>query len=103
MNITFAAPNRKKSSNASPTILFWIIIMGLFMAELLFGTWCRVQCTEAGYAIDKENRNYRGLLSLKKNLEIELTQLKSPARIAKIARMQLGLDIPKSEQIRSMP
>lgn len=77
--------------------------MGIFLAELLFYTWCRIQCTKSGYIIAAEKRNHQELLSLQKNLEIELTQLKSPNRIANIARNQLGLDIPKPEQIRSMP
>lgn len=73
------------------------------MTELLFYTWSRMQCTKAGYAIAEENKRYRELRTLQKELEIELAQLKSPSRIAKIARDQLGLDIPKPEQIRSMP
>jgi cell division protein FtsL len=93
----------KKNSSFYPGTIFWIIIIIVFMSELLFYTWCRVQCTKLGYTIAGENRIYRELSSLQKNLEIELTQLKSPSRIANIARSQLGLDIPKPEQIRSIP
>jgi len=94
---------KKKNKGFYPGTIFWIVIMIVFMSEMLFYTWCRVQCTKLGYTIARENRTYRELSSLQKNLEIELTQLKSPNRIANIARNQLGLDIPKPEQIRSIP
>lgn len=94
---------KKKNSSFYPGTIFWIVVIIVFMSELLFYTWCRVQCTKLGYTIARENRIYRELSSLQKNLEIELTQLKSPNRIANIARSQLGLDIPKPEQIRSIP
>ncbi len=77
--------------------------MGIFLAELMFYTWCRIQCTNTGYAIARENKKNYNHLSLQRNLEIELTQLKSPNRVARIARNQLGLDIAKPEQIRSLP
>lgn len=103
MNKMAMVNKKKKSSNSYPATIFWIVIMGVFTAELLLYTWSRIQCTKTGYAIARETKNYRELLSLQKNLKIELTQLKSPDRIAKIARNQLGLDIPKPKQIRSMP
>lgn len=97
------AGNKKRNNGSPPATIFWIVIMGIFMVELLLYTWSRIQYTNTGYAIAKENKRYNNLLSLQQKLEIELTQLKSPSRIAKIAREQLGLDIPKPEQIRSMP
>ena len=97
-----ASKTEKNNESYLPTI-FWIVIMGLFLTEMLFYTWCRVQCTKTGYAIARENEKNYDFLSLQKNLEIELTQLKSPNRVARIAKNQLGLDIPKPEQIRSLP
>ncbi|MGD9210895.1 MAG: cell division protein FtsL [Desulfobacteraceae bacterium] len=97
-------PNKtKKNGDSYPSTIFWIVIMGLFLTEMLFYTWCRIQCTKTGYAIARENKKNYDFLSLQKNLEIELTQLKSPNRIAQIAKKQLGLDIPKPEQIKSLP
>ena len=95
--------NKKKKSDVYPGTIFWIVIMSVFITELLFYTWCRVQCTKTGYTLTYENKIHRELSSLQKNLEIELAQLKSPNRIAKIAKDQLGLDLPKPEQIRSIP
>jgi cell division protein FtsL len=37
------------------------------------------------------------------NLEIEIARLKSPSRIAKIAKTQLGLVTPTSKQMFLMP
>ena len=95
--------NKKKKSDVYTGTTFWIIIMSVFITELLFYTWCRVQCINTGYTITHANKIHRELSSLHKNLEIELAQLKSPNRIAKIAKDQLGLDLPKPEQIRSIP
>ncbi len=97
------ANKRIKNGNASPPTIFWMVVMAVFLAELLLYTWCRVQSTKIGYNIATEKERHQELLSLQKNLEIELTQLKSPNRIAGIARDQLGLDIPKLNQIRSLP
>jgi cell division protein FtsL len=73
--------------------------MFLFLIELLFYAWVRVQCTNSGYAMAEETKKQQALIALQNNLKIELARLKAPERIARIARNQLGLDVPKSEQI----
>jgi len=42
-------------------------------------------------------------MALQKNLKIEIARLKSPKRITKIATQQLGLIMPKSEQVVIIP
>ena len=103
MNKVLSANKRIKNGSAAPPTIFWIVVMAVFLTELLFYTWCRVQYTKVGYTIAAEKESHQELQSLQKNLEIELTKLKSPNRIASIARNQLGLDIPKPNQIRSLP
>ncbi len=76
-----------------------ILIMALFILELFFYTWCRVQCIGTGYRISQELERQRQLLVFQSRLKIESERLKSPDRIAKIAREKLGLRPPKSEQI----
>ena len=66
-------------------------------------TWCRVQCVRMGYEIAREKNQQRDFLILQKNLKIERTRLKSPERIIKIAKEQLGLTIPSSEQVMVIP
>ena len=82
-------------------ILF--IFMTIFLGELLFFTWCRVQTIGTGYEISKETQRHQDLISFQNNLKIELARLKSPERIAKIAKNQLGLVTPTPEQMMIIP
>lgn len=84
-------------------LVLWGVIGGLFIAELLFYTWSRVQCVQIGYMISKQNRLYEERTTLRNNLRIELARLKSPDRITKIVRRQRGLVMPKSEQTIILP
>lgn len=77
----------------------WILIMFLFIIELLFYAWVRVQCINSGYAMAEETQKQQALIALQNNLKIELARLKAPERIAQIAKNQLGLNVPKHEQI----
>ena len=77
--------------------------MGLFIGELLFYTWCRVQCVQVKYEIAKATQNQQRLIALQDNLKIELANLKSPQRIATIARGQLGLITPTPKQMIPIP
>jgi len=75
----------------------------LFVGELLFYTWCRVQCVRTGYAIAQESRKQKELKTLQNSLKIELARLKAPENIARIARTQLGLSMPDPQQIILVP
>ncbi len=77
--------------------------MGLFIAELLFYTWCRVQSIQVRYEISELGANQERMVRLQDNLKIELARLKSPQRIAKIAKQQLGLVAPTSKQLIIIP
>ncbi len=81
----------------------WLAIMGIFMGQLLFYTWCRVQCIRVGYAISQEAERYQELVSFQNNLKIELARLQSPERIARIAKEHLGLSTPRPEQMVKIP
>jgi len=80
----------------------WIFIMSFFITELLVYTWSRVQCTGVGYEISEQSDKQKELMGVQKNLNIELARLKSPKRIAKIARERLDLSTPSPEQIISI-
>ena len=79
------------------------MMMGLFIGELLFYTWCRVQCVQVKYSISQETERLQHLTTLRDNLKIELAHLKSPHRITIIAQEQLGLVKPKSKQMITIP
>lgn len=83
--------------------LMWVLLLTLFVGELLFYTWCRVQCVQTGYEITRETRKQKELLSLQNSLDIELARLKAPENISRIARNQLALGMPEPQQIVLMP
>ncbi len=80
-----------------------MVIMGFFLVELLFYTWCRVQYTRVGYEISDGMNQQQRLLTLQQNLKIELARLKSPDRIESIARRKLHLTTPTPEQVMVIP
>jgi len=80
-----------------------VLLIFLFVGELFFYTWCRVQCTRMGYAITRSEHEYKKLISMRRNLKIESARLKTPERIAKTARERLGLVMPAPNQMVIMP
>jgi cell division protein FtsL len=96
--------NRRNKKARNPKLLaVSLILMGLFIAELLFYTWCRVQCVQTRYEISELKVSQQRLAAHKDSLKIELARLKSPKRIAKIAKQQLGLIAPTSKQLIIIP
>ncbi len=91
---------KKQKSNL---LGIWIVLLILFIAELLFYTWCRVQCTRLGYEMTKEIEDNRKQMVLQNSLVLELARLKSPERISAIARQQLKLEPPSHEQMMVLP
>ena len=57
---------------------------------------------EVAIALGKEERTFRELTEQRRHLEIEIGMLKDPARIIAIARDQLGMHPPASENIHSL-
>ena len=81
----------------------YALLLALFIGELLFYTWCRVQCVRVGIAIGQENRKVEAMESLQNSLQIELARLKAPERIAHIARNELQLEMPDPRQVVVLP
>lgn len=95
-------PKKRKQRNPKVTMAC-LLLMFAFMAELLFYTWCRVQYVRVKYEITEQTNRIRKLSAMQDNLKIELARLKSPQRIAKIARTQLGLVTPTPKQTIVIP
>ena len=81
----------------------WMTMMFIFIAELLFYTWCRVQNVQHGYEISRQAHSQKQLITYQNNLKIELARLKSPDRIAQIAKNQLGLIMPTTDKTILIP
>jgi len=95
--------NRRLRPQRKTMTGLWIVLMVLFFVEALFYAWCRVQCVNAGYGIDRETRRHQALLKERNTLRIELARLKSPERIETIARTRLGLVMPNAQQTMILP
>ncbi len=93
---------KRKQRNPIVTTIF-LCLMLVFIAELFFYTWCRVQSVRTQYEITRQTSRIRQLAAMQDNLKIEFARLKSPSRIAKIARSQRGLITPTSKQMFFMP
>jgi len=81
----------------------WIILMFFFISELFLYTWSRFQGVGIGYEITKVAIRQKEFVALQNNLDLELASLKSPARIAEIAKTRFGLKMPTSEQTITIP
>ena len=93
---------KRKQRNPKLTVIF-LCLMFVFIAELFFYTWCRVQSVRIKYEITEQTSRIRQLSAMQDNLKIEFARLKSPSRIAKIAKTQLGLITPTSKQMILIP
>ncbi len=93
---------KKKIQNRKMAILY-LGLMFVFIVELLFYTYCRMQSTHVSGDISRETIRNRELVSMRDSLKVELARLKSPQRIAKIAAEQFGLVLPNSNQIIVLP
>ena len=98
-----STPKTLKNIRKPNATVILIIFMTIFLTELLFFTWCRVQTIGAGYEISRETQRHQDLINFQNNLKVELARLKSPERIAKIAKNQLGLITPTREQMIIIP
>jgi hypothetical protein len=85
------------------TAAIWIVVLSVFMGELLFYTWCRVQFVQTGYAIANEARKHQELQVLQNSLKIELARLKTPENISRVIHRQMDLVMPNSQQIIVVP
>ncbi|MFO7494526.1 MAG: septum formation initiator family protein [Desulfobacterales bacterium] len=94
---------KPQTRRASRTLAIWALVMVFFLGEVYFYTWCRVQCTQVGYEINRAADHSQQLQGIQSSLKIELERLKSPQRIARYAREKLGLEMPNRTQIIIMP
>ncbi len=96
-------PHDSTKKQKSNLLGIWIVLLVLFISELLFYTWCRVQCTRLGYETTKDLEANRKQMVLQYSLVLELARLKSPERISAIARQQMKLEPPSHEQMMVLP
>jgi cell division protein FtsL len=94
---------RKGKPQNSKMIIASMVLIIAFIAEMLFYAWCRTQYVNVNYKIQEQTIRKRQLEAMQDHLKIELRRLKSPRRIAKIAREQLGMVMPTPQQTILLP
>jgi cell division protein FtsL len=92
-----------KSKAHRNRIRLWLVVLTLAIGEMMLVTWCRVQHMKVGYQITQATDEQRQLVKIQNRLKVEIARLRSPERIAKIARTQLGLVPPKEDQTKVLP
>ncbi|MGD8366212.1 MAG: septum formation initiator family protein [Desulfobacterales bacterium] len=97
------ARKNRRSESAPRLTGIWMVLLAVFIAELLFYTWCRVQYVRTGYELAEQTQRSQRLAALQNQLKIELAHLKNPKRIAEIARRRLGLSMPSAGQTIVLP
>jgi cell division protein FtsL len=98
---TMEKEKKKTKSNKTAGIL--TIVMALFLVELFFCTWCRVQSRYYRYEINKKKAEQEELIRVQRSFRVEIERLKAPDRLGKIAREKLGLRPPNSGQVIVLP
>jgi len=80
-----------------------IAVIAVFTVEFFLIAWCRLQCIKTGYEIANKTIKYQKAIALQNSIKTELAHLKSPERIAVIAKHKLGLITPTSKQTIIIP
>ena len=73
--------------------------IALMLVVSLFFVWSRVQVIGLEYEISNLESNLRDARKETSRLRIEAASLSSPERIERVARSELGLRLPVSEQV----
>ncbi|HKK01527.1 MAG TPA: cell division protein FtsL [Desulfuromonadales bacterium] len=82
-----------------PHLLPVLVFIAVLFALSLFFVWSRIQVINLEYNISSLEEQLRTAQHQSRQLRLEAASLRSPARIEKIARQELGLQLPTPEQI----
>jgi cell division protein FtsL len=80
-------------------VLVALLIFLLVTSIFVFHVWSRLYVFRTGYEIYQQEKTKQELLEENRILTMEVASLKSPARIERIARDDLGLRSPRPEQV----
>ena len=82
-----------------PNLVPILSFIGLVLVVSLFFVWSRVQVTGLEYELSMMESHLRELQHETSNLRLEAASLSSPERIERVARKELNLRLPTSEQV----
>lgn len=81
--------------NLAPVLGF----ISLLLVASLFFVWSRVQVTSFEYDLSQMESTLREMQQETASLRLEAASLRSPERIERVARNELGLRLPSPEQV----
>ena len=82
-----------------PNLVPVLGFISLLLMVSLFFVWSRVQVTSLEYEMSLLESKLRGLREEASNLSLEAASLRDPERIERVARKELNLRLPSSEQV----
>lgn len=95
-----ASPEKAKAkARGKASGLLALCIIAALIASSLFYVWSRVLVINLGYDLSEAMDTHWKVVQDNKKLQIEIALLKSPARIERIARDELGMEKPLPGQI----
>ena len=92
----------RKQSGINAHELFWVLLIIIpITGSLIFHLWVRGQITDTGYKIQELSRLEESLTRTQEKLVLKEEILQSPERIDRIARVRLGMEPMRPEQVLS--
>jgi cell division protein FtsL len=82
---------------------YLMVVMVLLTLVALFHVWSRVTVLDLNLQISDADGAIREAKQEASRLRLEIASLKTPGRIEKIAREDLGMSLPTDVQIRPVP
>jgi cell division protein FtsL len=82
---------------------YLVVVMVLLTLVALFHVWSRVTVIDLNLKISEADNAIRESKQEASRLRLEVASLKTPERIEKIARDELGMTLPTDVQIRPVP
>ena len=76
-----------------------VVVSVLLLSAVMVFIWCRMKVVNIGYEISKASVEKKALIDKNNRLRIELGKLKSPERIERAAKAELGLIYPAPERM----
>lgn len=78
---------------------FLMVCMVLLTIVSIFHVWSRFRLIELNLQIGESSRQMKELVQEQKRLKLEAESLRTPARIETIAKRDLGMTIPRDDQV----
>jgi cell division protein FtsL len=97
--IARALPKINGFSLRRPNLIPVLGFIALLLMVSLFFVWSRVQVTSLEYEMSQLEGKLRDLRQDATNLTLEAASLSNPERIERVARKELSLRLPSSEQV----